>query len=273
MSLTPSSSAARQGTATSGTVPLLYHELREQPGAYTYAMAQAQFTQSLSVLSELPPSAWRPQITFDDGHRSDYERAMPALQTAGMDAIFFITTAWTGQRAGFMSRAELRALSAAGMQIGAHGMTHTLLTQCTPAQLRQELVDSRAFLEDTLGMPVTQMSLPGGRSHAAVLRAATEAGYTRVWTSTPGVAAAGTFLLPRFNVRSTFPVESLKVLMDPRSGMLHRARRTQRMKSLAQRILGDRAYAILWRRLNGQQSIEADGSAAVKGDAAEDLQR
>ena len=110
-----------------------------------------------------------PEVTFDDGHISNFEFALPILQSRAIRAWFFITVGWTGRRPGYMGWNELRKLHQAGHVIGAHGWTHTLLTHCSARRLHSELVDARLTLEDKLGASVTSMSLPGGRYNRHVL--------------------------------------------------------------------------------------------------------
>jgi peptidoglycan/xylan/chitin deacetylase (PgdA/CDA1 family) len=239
------------GRETGKAAALLYHELRPEASAYSYVLPTARFAEHLALFARLGAESYQPVITFDDGHVSNYTQALPLLDRHGVEAHFFITAGWTGERAGFMTSAEIRALRAAGHTIGAHGWSHTLLTQCSPAELQHELVDAKQRLEDTLGEPVTSLSLPGGRANAGVCQAVRAAGYTTVWTSVPGATA-----LPlrdrvgRYNIRAGVTDETLRQLLDPSSGALARAGRVQGWKARAQALLGDRLYARLWSVVN-----------------------
>ena len=236
-------------------VPLLYHELRTESAAYSYVLSSARFQEQLKLFASLPADAYSPVVTFDDGHLSNYTHALPALERAGIKAHFFITAGWTGTRPDYMEPAHLRALHEAGHSIQAHGWTHTLLTQCSAAELNHELRDARLQLEDQISAPVTSLSLPGGRSNARVLAACRDAGYTTVWTSVPG--ASGSLdapLVGRFNVLAGHTDSFLQRLLDPASGELARAARMSRLKGTAQRALGDRLYAKLWAMVNRQEA-------------------
>lgn len=236
------------------SVALLYHELRLEAAAYSYVMSCARFAEHLHLLDTLPVASYRPVVTFDDGHVSNYTHALPMLEKFARKAHFFITAGWTGTRSEYMTPSQLRALQDAGHTIGAHGWSHTLLTQCSPTQLRHELQDTRAALEDHLAAPVTSISLPGGRSNAAVLQACGEAGYTTVWTSVPqAVSSVHEATVGRLNVLAGSTDASLRGLFDPASGDLARATRMARLKSMAQRALGDDLYARLWAMLNHKE--------------------
>lgn len=243
-------------------LPLLYHELRPEPAAYSYVLSCQRFAEHLRLFTRLAPGSYTPVLTFDDGHLSNYQYALPMLQQAGVQAHFFITAGWTGTRPGYMSATHLRELHAAGHTIGAHGWSHALLTTCTDAELQHELVDARAALEDILGAPVTSVSLPGGRGNARVLHACMDAGYTSVWTSTPQPTSSLTApRIGRFNILSSITDASLQRLLDPHTGALDRAARIFRAKTATQRILGDRLYAKLWSVLNRQEPDTAESTA------------
>lgn len=237
-----------------GYLPLLYHELRTEPAAYSYALSCARFQAQLELMRSLPETSYAPVVTFDDGHLSNYTHALPLLEQAGVKAHFFITAGWTGTRSEYMTPAQIRAVHKAGHSIGGHGWTHTLLTQCSAAELRHELRDARSLLEDHISAPVTSLSLPGGRSNAGVLEACREAGYTTVWTSVPESSRSLNALeVGRFNILAGHTDEFLRKLLDPASGQLARVRRVSRIKSLGQRVLGDRLYARLWAMVNRQE--------------------
>lgn len=243
----------------------IYHEIRPTPSRYSYAMAAADFEQQCRLFSRSQqecPAAQQfcPQLTFDDGHRSAVEYALPVLQKYGLQADFFITAGWTGKKAGYMGAVDLQTLQLAGMRIGAHGWSHTLLTHCDGAELDRELRNSKAMLEDLLGKSVTAMSLPGGRFNADVLRACQQAGYIEVFTSAPRVRdpEKPTFTTGRLNLRGDTSLEWVEQLLRPETGILTKLQRADKMKSAAKAILGDRLYANLWSLANRHETEPAE---------------
>ena len=255
------------------TLHFLYHEIQPAKGDYTYALdleefeAQAAFLAQCQQAAELKPAAAndlvKPAITFDDGHLSNYEYALPVLERLSLSARFFITAGWTGTRADYMGWPELRALQQAGQQIGAHGWSHQLLTHCTRDELRRELVDTRKSLEDGLGIPVTTMSLPGGRFNRRVLLACRDAGYERVFTSEPkaqseiGNQTPQDPLIGRVNLLASSDVILLKKLLAPGSNELAALERSYRLKRTAKLLLGDTLYAKVWAIANGGKGEES----------------
>ncbi len=236
------------------SLQLLYHELTSERSDYTYSLSTEAFHRHLDFFRELrsePNVALRPEVTFDDGHVSNFEHALPSLSAAGVVGRFFITVGWTSTRPGYMNWEQLRELHRAGQAVGAHGWTHTLLTHCSDADLDHELRDARLLLEDKLGAAINTVSLPGGRFDRRVLEACERAGYVQVFTSIPRAeTTAGAPLVGRLNVRADATVSWLRTLLDPRSGVLRRLGMQYRLKETAKRALGDDLYARLWARIN-----------------------
>ena len=245
-------------------LPLLYHELRPESSSYSYVLSCSRFAEHLDLFARVcseAPEGYLPLLTFDDGHISNHAHALPMLQSASVQAHFFVTAGWTGTRAEYMEPRHLRELHAAGHTIGAHSWSHRLLTGCSDVELHRELHDARTALQDWTGAPVTALSLPGGRGNARVLRACREAGYTTVWTSAPGVTRSPEEpLIGRFNILAGITDAALEGLLDPESGALQRAARISRAKAAAQRVLGDRLYGRLWAAVNRQESGAEPGS-------------
>ncbi len=242
---------------------LLYHELRPEKSNYSYSLECEQFEGQVDLFARLQeaqnPGSW-PEITFDDGHISNYAYALPILQTRGIRGRFFITVGWTGRRAGYMNWDELRCLHKAGHPIGSHGWTHTLLTHCTSKELQLELNGARETLEDALGAPVTTMSLPGGRFNRQVLEACREAGYIKVYTSIPRLEPMPPGpVVGRLNIRGDCSLTWVESLLTPGSRVLANLQRQERLKSAARAALGDRIYAKIWAILNGQEAESRAG--------------
>lgn len=148
----------------------------------------------------LPPRAV--VITFDDGFQGCADYAVPVLRARGFTAVFFIvaglvggTSAWLlaerGVELAMMGWPTIRALDAAGFQIGAHTMSHPRLAGLAPADCRRELGDSRRRLEDELGRAVRHMAYPFGSYDEAARAAAAEAGYRSACSVRIGLSPAG----------------------------------------------------------------------------------
>lgn len=244
---------------------LLYHELRPHGSKYSYAIENELFTKHIELFVQLRENsnALYPELTFDDGHSSNFEYALPILESHNLKAHFFITAGWTGSRPGYMGRDELRSIQRAGHTIGAHGWSHTLLTHCDARQLRTELDGARKELEDRLGSAVTTMSLPGGRYNRRVLGACEQAGYTQIFTSIPrSEPSVSGSMVGRLNIRGDMTPEWLTKLLNPKSGVLASLGRQYKWKETAKTMLGDRLYEKVWALLNGKEP-DVEGSEAA----------
>ena len=227
---------------------LAYHEITPEAGSsnYAYSLPAAWFREHLQVLSGNPGEA--AEITFDDGHGSQFSTAA-VLEQFGRRGIYFVTAGWTGESTTYMDWGQLRALSAAGHQVQAHGWLHKFLTHCSPQELTTELRHTREVLEDRLGRPVDALSAPGGRWNRHVAEACAQAGYRRLYVSDPWMAPTeryGIHLLGRYMVRRTMDGAGLRRLL----AMPAAERRWQsfryRAKEGMRMALGDTLYQRLW---------------------------
>lgn len=247
----------------------LYHELRPAKSRYSYVTPCEEFEEHCGLFARLQATAarstLRPEITFDDGNVSDVTFAMPALGRHGLQGTFFITAGWTGKRTGFMDVAQLRELHAAGHRIGAHGMTHKLLTACSDAELDEELQGAKERLEDGLGTAIDLMSLPGGRANRRVLLACKRAGFRQVYTSQPRAEAMneGPATVGRLNLHAGTTLQWLEQVLDPSTGELARLQRADRLKGMAKAVLGDGLYARVWALKNRQEPETLEPGASV----------
>jgi len=175
-------------------------------------------------------------LTFDDGSTSDVEFALPALQSLGLTAAFFVNPARVGQKH-FMSWDEVQALASAGMEIGSHGLDHCSFDGLAALELERQLADSKAILEERLGSPVTLLSLPGGSGEKTAPPLARRLGYEMIFGSAPAPVEGGEAVIPRFAVRRHHTAASVLALAGQRPLRLaweksrHRALRTARSLS------------------------------------------
>jgi peptidoglycan/xylan/chitin deacetylase (PgdA/CDA1 family) len=105
-----------------------------------------------------------------------------------------------------LSEEELLLLGEDGLvEIGAHTVTHPVLSDLSEADQRREVRQSKAELEALLGRPVRLFAYPfGQRDHytAGTVKAVREAGFALACSTLPGCVRRRTsrFELPRFTV-------------------------------------------------------------------------
>lgn len=137
-------------------------------------------------------------LTFDDGTEDALRVVLPELQKRGMRGTFFVITGRVGQ-AGYLTWDGVRALAAAGMEVGSHTVTHARLADLSNEEVDVELRDSRAQLESELKHPVEALAYPFNSVRARVVGAAEAAGY-RVAVAGPAHGGADRMRLLRLPV-------------------------------------------------------------------------
>jgi len=129
-------------------------------------------------------------ITFDDGLRSQFERALPILDSHGLKATFFLIAndlpthdRYTGLHDNDWWKIDWRAddivmlkeVAEAGHEIGSHSVSHhpDMLT----IQPEIEARESKRVIEDRLGTQVVSFCYPFYWSHSCLANAVKGAGY------------------------------------------------------------------------------------------------
>ncbi len=233
-----------------------------------YALSTREFQAQLSLLQKhgvpvLDPTALECGhleqggviITFDDGHSSNAELAMPLLRDHAMKAAFFITTGFIGQRPGYCSWEQVRELAANGMLVGGHGHTHCFLSDVSNEVLRRELQTSQAQLAQALQRPAIQMSFPGGRFDAQSIAAARAAGFAVMHGSAVGTLAVQAEMsgrpVPRIAIRPGMTHPIFMAYAQGRATRMVRAQLASQLKGMVKRLIGNERYHQLYARLKG----------------------
>ena len=226
---------------------LCYHEISAGDSTYLYSIPAASFDEHVSVAV-----ARGACVTFDDGHRSQYENGLVALERHQSKAIFFCTAGWVEHDQDAMSWAQLRELARLGHRIAAHGWSHKFLTLCSEEELARELRQARLHLEDGLGQSVDALSLPNGRWNRRVLEACAEHGYRQVFGSYPWFPsevkgkAGGVEAVGRMNVPKGMGAPKLDAMLlaGPEKQWLPRMKLNAIYATRA--LIGDENYQRLW---------------------------
>ncbi len=121
-------------------------------------------------------------LTFDDGHITNYNKALSVLKLFGFNGYFFITTDWIGQKY-FMTESMISDMHNAGMIIGSHGKTHQFLSDLSDSEANYELEYSKAILEEIIQDEVICFSAPGGRLDDRIVNLARGIGYSHIFSS------------------------------------------------------------------------------------------
>ena len=187
---------------------LMYHRVGDwsgRAGSYTQCVSGEEFEGQMRFLRQRGyrsisfkdlalmtlrgdrPRGKRVIITFDDGYRDVYEHAFPILQRYQFTATLFLVTGCIGgsnvwdrggaEGAPLLRLREIEDMKEHGMDFGSHSATHRPLTELDAKTARGEILDSKADLEEQLGLEVLSFSFPYGRSNSAVRQLVRQAGY------------------------------------------------------------------------------------------------
>jgi peptidoglycan/xylan/chitin deacetylase (PgdA/CDA1 family) len=135
-------------------------------------------------------------VSFDDAFASVSERALPVTSALGVPATIFVPTSyvagdgamewaslehWAGteheDELRCMNWDDLRALVAAGWEVGSHTSTHPDLTTLTDSELDSELASSKARCEEEIQRPCAALAYPFGAHDRRVMDRTRAAGY------------------------------------------------------------------------------------------------
>jgi peptidoglycan/xylan/chitin deacetylase (PgdA/CDA1 family) len=179
-------------------------------------------------------------ITFDDGYAENCLHALPLLLGQQIPFTYFVTArnvlegvpfahdVGCGHRFPANTAEQLRALVAAGVQLGAHSYNHADLARITdPGQLRLELVDARDRLQAAVGCPIRYFAFPFGQQANLSRQAfdlAAAAGYEAACSAYGGFNLPGQdgFHLQRIAVDASMIRLKNRVTGDPRKRNLPR---------------------------------------------------
>jgi len=239
----------------------MYHDISDdlglvEPAHQPYVLAPNVFRRQAGSLARfnlkaLTVSEWCSSpnhtravaLTFDDGHVSNYETALPILSEYGLKATFFITAGSIGI-GDTMNWPQIRALYTAGMEIGSHTLTHRPPSTLDDKDLRYELCESRRILEDGLGAPVKSISSPTGFFDKRMCQVAREVGYSALCIGRVGLVpdAGDPYALNRVAVKRALTHERFKKLLSFDPLTLLAMRSQQQLRDLARDTMGVKRY-------------------------------
>jgi len=172
---------------------LLYHHVSNEKRDSRYYISTQRFREQMMFLkkvgytsipislllnalihgAELPE---RPVvITFDDGPIDVYENAFPIMREHGYTGVLYLV-ANRLESEGFINKEQVKEMIAAGWEIGSHGLTHSDVTVSRPSA-RDEILQSRLDLNDSLGINVSSFAYPFGKMDTYTAKKVSDYGY------------------------------------------------------------------------------------------------
>ncbi len=253
------------------SVVLMYHGLydgedtsRIDAEDLPYAVSKHNFVQqldrmqnkSVGLLDEKAGEMPEVVITFDDGHISNFDIAMPLLAERGLSAYLFITGDYVGKRAHFCHASHLKKIAENGNVIGSHGMTHRFFDDLDDEQAECELRQSMQQLSDQCGQPVQSISYPGGRYNNRTLELSRQSGYAQIFGSEVGTLKQSDLTaippLSRVAIRRGTTLDEFDRIINADTAYYAMAKTKHKAKSLVKRTLGNRLYHGLYKSISAR---------------------
>ena len=102
----------------------------------------------------------------------------------------------------YMTWSQITEMNAAGISFASHALSHRILCRLPVEKCRNELLTSRAVLQDRLGVPTHAIAYPNGDFDQRVLVETKAAGYTMAFTTHRGLVGqeCGPLAIPRMNI-------------------------------------------------------------------------
>lgn len=143
-------------------------------------------------------------VSFDDGFRNQYTKALPILRRHGSRGTLNLVLQHLHEGTYGLGPRQVRRMIAAGWEVDSHTLTHAFLPGLAGAQLDREVSGSRHALHVLFNIPVNFLCYPYGAYSSPVLSTTRRAGYLGATTTQPGRATPSTpFALPRIHVTAT----------------------------------------------------------------------
>jgi len=227
----------RRGAA----VVLVYHRVLSGERGLGEMVGEAAFEWQMKYLSErCRPVEWsamresggagvRVLVTFDDGYRDNFTRALPIMERHQIPGVFFLLTDLVfdrseGERVGEApTKEELQtAARATRVTFGNHTASHPFVSRISVEEFDRELSRSQTRIREEMAVTPDLFAYPRGRARDVSEEAAlvlSKHGFTAAFTMMPGLVKDDTpqFRVPRIgmshvNDRVVFKVKMLGLL-------------------------------------------------------------
>jgi peptidoglycan/xylan/chitin deacetylase (PgdA/CDA1 family) len=155
-------------------------------------------------------------ITFDDGYLDFYQNAFPILSRLRFNATMFVASSFPGASPrkfadkNFMTWSQIKEVSANGIEIGSHTVSHPELWKLRREELEHELLHSKDTIENAIGTSVRSFSHPyafpeqNTNYRETLCRLLIQSGYENGVTTIIGCAAPENprYFLPRLPINA-----------------------------------------------------------------------
>jgi len=156
----------------------------------------------------LPP---KPVIlTFDDGYKDAYDSVFKMLQERDMSGVFYIGSSFVGNQQ-YATWDQLAEMQEAGMEIGAHSVSHPDLAAASLEEARGQIDGSIQEIERQLQAEVITFAYPAGKFNPQTIELLRAAGILYGVTTQPGIATSemDQQALPRIRIDNNTDLSAL----------------------------------------------------------------
>lgn len=128
-------------------------------------------------------------LTFDDGYRDFYTDVFPILKRQQVKATAFIVPNFLN-KPNNMDTWMIKEIAKSGLvEIGAHTMDHTYLTDLPLKRIEYEVIQSKKYLEKLLGHRIVSFAYPYGAFDNTTIDVVKKAGFRSAVTTISGIFA------------------------------------------------------------------------------------
>ena len=148
------------------------------------------FINLADLAQPLPPKPI--MLTFDDGHRDNFTKALPILERLQAKATIFLATDYIDHDPTYLTWEQVKIMDQSPLiTFGSHSFSHTRLRQLSPEEIKHELTHSKKVIEEHLGHPINAFAYPyGSGAYRSKIRAQVlAAGYQYDFSTRPGRAS------------------------------------------------------------------------------------
>lgn len=211
-----------------GSHILTYHSVSKdlQPRGFLpiYNISPEIFSEQIKLITDLNikcgtiaesfNNSCKLSITFDDGYINTLENAAPILFEKKIPFTVFVTPKnIINHKNIFMTIKNLKELlKIPGAQIGSHGFKHIKLSDCSDNEMKNELINSKKWIEDNIGCEIDTFSFPYGAYNQNVLNELKKTNYKFALSTKFGRvnSMVNNFCLPRIDIWSSDTKDEFK---------------------------------------------------------------
>ncbi len=151
-------------------------------------LKETKFNDHLQTIDNVLNSKNSLHITFDDGCKSILYKASPILTKYKVPFTVYISPKLIMQdNEIYLNNRELLELSKNKLcTLGTHGYSHLPLTSLNEREVKNEILNSKKWLEDKLGKVILHMSYPHGAYNKQIMQIVEDCGFKSAATSNAG---------------------------------------------------------------------------------------